>query len=445
MPTWVSHVAIFFASPELPARARRTYRWHLTYALLDATAGGMLLNAPAFALKAMGGQSWQMPLRELYAAIGMLATLYLGCWMAPRRKMPFVFVPGLLCGLSALAMALALGSSFWFLTLLGIGAMFEIMTRPATAAILRANYPATQRGHATGNVRRWSSLTFVVSILLSAYLLQIAGEAVIAMARMQIVLAGTLSLASFLCFRQVPVNDAPAERGHGLRSEIVQNLRDAVQVVRDSRYRRYLLACFVDGFSGALYFPLIWVFLSKTLGFGYVGCAMFMHAIPALTTVMVTGWLGRWFDRTNPWISWTWIRFAWGLDALLLAITPCSATLFPAARTILPIAGRLLRGSVQGGQWVLWWQVGVAHFAPPGQDTSRYTGVMVFVNGATRLMASATGMLLASLGFQTTTVLALGGVGVMVSGLYSFAQARRERRENRPDTIAEFESQFVEP
>ena len=443
MLSWAAHIAGFLRSPDLPAVARRTYRWHLAYALLDAAAGGMLANAPSLALKAIGGQSWQMPLRELYAAVGMLVTLYLGCWMATRRKMPFVVVPGLLCGLSSLAMAWSMHSAYWFLTLFGVGAMFEIMTRPATAAILRLNYPADQRGHATGCVRTWSSLTFVVSILLSAYLLQLAGGAAIVMARVQIVLAGVLSMAGFLCFRQVPVNEVPVEQRDRLPAEVVQNLRDAVHVVRDARYRRYLIGCFIDGFSGALYFPLIWAFLGTTLGFAYVGCAMFMHAIPALTTVALTGWLGRWFDRSNPWVSWAWIRFAWGLDALLLAATPFTAAIFPSAVIVLPLVGRLLRGSVQGGQWVLWWQIGVTHFAPPGQDTSRYTGVMVFLNGVTRLTASAMGMVLAGLKVPTTTILMLGGVGVILSGVYSLVQARRERREHRPQTVAEFESQFL--
>jgi hypothetical protein len=440
---WTTHIASFLRGPDLPPMARRTYRWHLAYALFDAAAGGIISITPTFALKAIGGQSWQMPLRELYAAIGMLVTLYLGCWMASRRKMPFVVVPGLLCGLSSLTMALAIPNAFWFLTLLGVGAMFEIMTRPATATILRLNYPVAQRGHATGSVRTWSSLTFVVSILLSAYLLQVAGDAVVVMARVQVVLAGVLSMAGFLCFRQVPVNEDPVEQRDRLPAEITQNLRDAVQVVRNARYRRYLVGCFVDGFSGALYFPLIWAFLGTTLGFKYVGCAMFMHAIPALTTVALTGWLGRWFDRSNPWVSWAWIRFAWGLDALLLAATPFTAAIFPSALIVLPLTGRLLRGSVQGGQWVLWWQIGVTHFAPPGQDTSRYMGVMVFLNGATRLTASAMGMVLASLNVPTTTILTIGGAGVILSGAYSLAQARRERREHRPQTVSEFESQCL--
>ena len=97
---------------DLPADARRTFRFHLAYALLDAACGGILLNAPVVALRAIAGQNWQLPLREVRAGIGMLATLYLGSWMAPRRKMPFVFMPGMFASLSALAMALAIRRRF---------------------------------------------------------------------------------------------------------------------------------------------------------------------------------------------------------------------------------------------------------------------------------------------------------------------------------------------
>ena len=61
---------------------------------------------------------------------------------------------------------------------------------------------------------------------------------------------------------------------------------------------------------------------------------------------------------------------------------------------VLPLLGRVLRGSVQGGWWVLWWQIGVTHFAPPGEDTSRYMGIMVFLNGASQIAASLAGMAL---------------------------------------------------
>jgi hypothetical protein len=52
---------------------------------------------------------------------------WVGSWMTPRSKMPFVFFPGVAYAVCSLGMALATGSAFWFLTLFGINAMFEIM------------------------------------------------------------------------------------------------------------------------------------------------------------------------------------------------------------------------------------------------------------------------------------------------------------------------------
>ena len=223
-------------------------------------------------------------------------------------------------------------------------------------------------------------------------------------------------------------------------------MRAVVDVVfRDGRFRRYLFGCFLDGFCQMLYFPLIWALLSTTLAFGYFGCAALMHAVPALVAFATTGWLGWWIDRSNPWVSWAWIRFAWGLDALLLALTPLAAGFFPPMLFVLPLLGRVLRGTVQGGWWILWWQIGVTHFAPPGEDTSRYMGLMVFLNGTVKVLASALGMLLVWFSVPPTTLIALGGVGVVLSGFYSLWQWDRERRERQPRTITEFEAQFSSP
>jgi MFS family permease len=164
-----------------------------------------------------------------------------------------------------------------------------------------------------------------------------------------------------------------------------------------------------------------------------------------LAAFAATGALGHLFDRTNPWVSWALVRFAWGLDALLLAATPAYAVWLPHALFILPVLGRVLHGSVQGGWWIMWWQVGVTYFAPPGEDTSRYMGVMVFVNGAIRLIASAAGMTLAAASVPPGLLLAAGGLGVMLSGVYSLWQAGWERRHRGPETMADFEHQFVVP
>ncbi len=464
MQTWMERVRRFFCRPPLSGNAQRTYRLHLRYALLDATAGGILVNAPIVAIKTFEAANWHLPLRELYSGIGMIASLYLGAHMARRAKMPFVFVPGILAALCSVAMAVATGSAFWFLTLLGVGAMFEIVARPAITAILRINYPVDHRGHATGEVRKWSSLAFVASSVTSAGMLHwataqprgvgsntpsVRGDGSLSwaadhMAQILIVLAGLLSLASFLCFRRIRVDEDPDAYRRDLRPKIGSGFREALGVVSagNGRFRRYLLGCFLDGFCQMLYFPLIWVFLSRDLGYGYVGCSVLMHALPALAAFAATGALGRLLDRTNPWISWGWIRCLWGLDAILLAATPACATLFPPALVILPVLGRILRGSVQGGWWIMWWQVGVTYFAPPGADTSRYMGVMVFLNGAIRLLASAAGMGLAALSIPPAVLLTVGGLGVVLSGVYSFWQAAWERQHRGPETMTEFERQW---
>jgi hypothetical protein len=460
MKRWLLTIAAgLFRWPDLSGNAARTFRFHLAYGMLDGAAGGILLNAPIVAIKAFQAANWHLPLREFFSGVGMITALYLGSWMATRPKMPFVFIPGVLAGMSCLTMATATGSALWFLALLGVGAMFEIVTRPAIAAVLRTNYPVEHRGHAAGEVRKWSSLSFVVSSLASALILQLAaGQAKAATglasliapwsphrtAQVLMVLAGLVSLAALACFCRIRIDEDLHHRHQDLKPDVGNTFRHAIAVVvRDRRYRRYLFGCLADGFFQMLYFPLIWAFLSRDLGFGYLSCSALMHAVPALAAFLATGALGHLIDRSSPWISWAWIRFAWGLDALILAATPYGATVFAPAIFLLPLLGRVVRGSVQGGWWIMWWQIGVTHFAPPGEDTSRYMGIMVFLNGAIRLLASAAGMLLAGMAVSPRTLLIVGGSGVILSGFYSLYQAARERRQHQPETITAFERQFI--
>lgn len=460
MRTVLARIQQFFRAPVLPPEARRTYRLHLTYALLDAAAGGILMNALLVATKAFGAADWQLPLRQLYSGVGMIGALYLGSWMAGRRKMPFVFIPGLMAAICVLTMPQVVNRPFFFLSLLGISAMFEILTRPAVTAIVRVNYPAESRGQATGEVRKWASLSFVTFSLASAYVLHragthqegtsglfgfpppwlmqwIAGHVV----HLLMLLAGVLSLAAFLVFRQIRADKDIERERRDLRPEIGKSFLDAFRVITgDLRYCRYLLACFVDGFFQMLYFPLLWSFFSGELQFGYVGSTALMHAIPALVAFAMTGVVGGVIDRCNPWLSWGGIRLVWGLDALLLAATPFYAQYFPPALIVLPLLGRVLRGSVQGGWWIMWWQIGVTHFAPPGEDTSRYMGIMAFLNGAVRMGASVAGMTLAALSVPTGALLIVGGLGVIASGLYSLRQWRLEWGDRKLATVANFEA-----
>ena len=436
-------VGKFFHAPPLPLEARHTYRHQLAYALLDAVAGGIVANAPVVALKEMGAPVWQLGLSLTLSGIGMLSTLYLSSWMAPRPKIPFVFVPGMACAAATTAMALT-SSSFVFLLLSGLGLMFSTISRPAITAIVRLNYPATHRGSATGEIRKWSSLAYLLAFLVSAVVLDLAGDGAMTMVRVLIVLAGAMSLLSYFCFRRIRVNEDPARLASDFRPRVMESLRPALRVVwDDGRYRRYLLGCFMYGFSGLAYVSYIPKFLERDLHYNYVQCALLLQVIPSVASFLMTGFLGRWFDRANVWTTWAWIRFGWGADPLLLAATPVCATAFPPAAIILPVLARASRGVVQGGSWILWWQIGVGHFAKPGEDTSRYQGILAFLNGLMSMTAPAAGAcILWATDSSLPTLFLFGGVGVVLSGFYSLLQAAREKGDNHLTTIADFEAKF---
>lgn len=180
------------------------------------------------------------------------------------------------------------------------------------------------------------------------------------------------------------------------------------------------------------------------LKLSYVQIELLAHVIPCAAQFLTTGLWGGAFDRTTPNRAWIWIRVGWGLDPLILVAAPFVAGWFSSSAAILMVllvAGRLCRGSVMGGSWVLWWRVGVAHFAPPGGDTSRYMGILTFLNGAMRLSAGAISSVLVGL-YSPSAVLAIGGVGVIASGAYSWYLAGQEKTHHDPATIADFEAGF---
>ena len=442
-------VGWFFDAPPLTGNARRTFRYHLLYALCDALTGGVIATAPFIALKQLGAPDWQLGIKLTLAGLGMLATLYLSHWMAIRHKMPFVYWPGLMCVISTGAMALT-ESSFLFLFFSGLGLMFNTITRPAVAAIVRSNYPAQHRGQATGEIRRWSSLVFLLTVLGSAILLDFASQShpdrIMTLIHGLLLLATLSILAAYLLFRQIRVDENVdmllAER----RPPVLRSFQDALAIlVRDARYRWYILGCFAFVFSAATYVSFIPAFLNKDLQFNYVQCVLFLHVIPAVAAFFATGQLGRWFDRVGLSVAWAWVRFGWALDPLLLAASTAFMPMVGPEVVLLAVLARVCLGTVQGGYWILWWQIGVAYYAKPGADTSRYQGILVFVDGVTKMTAPALGAwILVQPGSSREILFVIGGVGVLLAAIVSLLQARNERRDAHLLTTAEYEAQFDE-
>jgi MFS family permease len=389
------------------------------------------------ALKAKGSLDWQMSLQLTISSLGMFLVLYLGGLMANRRKMPFVLVPGFAFSLCCLLMAFSRGV-LPFLILFGLSTLFETICRPAVAAIIRTNYPATHRGSVTGEIRKWCSVVFLSFSLLSAYLLDAFLHVSDLMIKSQLILAGFLSACSFLAFRTIRTSDALPSK-----TDSSSHLASAWHIIRhDSRFRFYMVVGTIYATGGMIFASFVPVLLSKPLKCSYLTSSILLHILPGVLSFLSTGLIGRWIDRSNPWKAWSWIRLGWGIDPLLLALTP--ALMLVAPPLALAVAGlaRVARGLVMGGSWILWWQVGVNHFAPPGGDTSRYMGILLFANGIARLIGPIMGAWLLSAS-SLQSVFLLGGGVVILSSLLSFRQLHRESVHRQFATVKNFEDQFI--
>jgi MFS family permease len=429
--------------PDLHGLARDVYYRHLVFALCDAVAGGVLANAPVMAIKELGARDWQLAVPMFLSSFGMLLAPWMAEWMAARRKVWFVSGPALGYGVCAIALGV-IGSPVAFLALVGLCNLFEVISRPPLAAVIREAYPVDRRGWAVGDIRRWCAAVFLAVNLLSAAALDWAGTDRRAVMTAEVLLAGGFCIIGALVFRGVrtappgPVSEPIDQVG-------IAGLAAATQIVRsDARFRRYLIGCFLFGFFGLLYVSFIPAFLAKTMGFGYLTLSILIHVLPSIASVAATGALGRWFDRTNPLVGWQLVRFGWGIDPIILISAPLAAAIWAPAGLLVCAFGRLCRGAVMGGSWVLWWQLGVNYFALPGANTGRYMAILTALNGVMRMTAAAVGAALLT-GMTPADVLGIGGVGVLLSALHARLQAHSDHRLTGFRTFADTEAATSAP
>jgi hypothetical protein len=421
----------------LPAECREAYVRHLVFALLDSAAAGILANAPLMALKGMAGPPWQLALQMTISSVGMFLVLYLGGLMAERRKMPFLVVPGLGYAVCTLGMAFT-NNVLAFVVLSGFGALLETVSRPALTAIIRMKYPGSHRGEATGRIRAWCSLVFLATCVGSAWSLDRVAGAPANMIRAQMILAAALSVAGYLVVRTIPLQRE--EPMAALAGPTLGPMRDAWRIAAgDARFVRYLAIGCLYSLGAMMYVSFIPVLLSSKLLYGYLASSVLLHVVPGVLSFLATGWIGRRIDKINPWAAWRWIRLGWGLDPVLLAAAPALALVYPPGALGLVAIARVLRGGVMGASWILWWQVGVHHFAPPGANTTRYQGMVLFVNGLARMAGPLAGAWLLQKG-SIDLVLLAGGLVVLVSAWLSSREYARERKDPRLATIERFEA-----
>ncbi len=375
----------------------------MVYTLLAALQVGIVNNVPVMAVKALHATDRQLQLPQAMISLGLFISAFTGVAMARRGKKPFVWVPGVLGALLVLAMAWT-DSPMWFLGIYGGVLAFDFALRPAFSSIVRSLYPSDCRAHAVGTLQQYSQLTMLASSLFFAALLSVAQDTQ-SMIRLELILAGLIGLAAYLCFRLLP------DHGDGAVAEASPDIgvRKLVNFtpLKDPGFRWFMALVFLFSIGDLFYVGILAPFFARDLGFGYVETTVFMQVIPAVTGFLLGGRLAAWFDRTSVWKSYGAVGILWGLDPVLLAIAP----IWP----VIALA-RVISGPAQVGSMVLHNYTAVHAFAKPGPDTSYYMGTLFFFNGLARLLApSATA---AAVGFMShRAILLSGGLCVLASGI----------------------------
>src|SRR5262249_53557031 len=137
--------------------------------------------------------------------------------------------------------------------------------------------------------------------------------------------------------------------------------RFSLAPLRDPRFGRFLAIFFLYCMGNLFYMGIVPAYFARDLGLGYVQSTMFVHIIPAVSGFLIGGRLTAWFDRTLVWRSYGVVMLLWGLDAVLLALSPS---------LLVAAIARTSRGPATVGSMVLSVYTGVHRFARPGPETS---------------------------------------------------------------------------
>jgi hypothetical protein len=377
---WSARLASAFRPPELPDISRKAFRFHMAYVLLDSVSSGIISNVPLMAVKALQASDPQLQIPIAMASAGLFASVITGAIMARKRKMPFMLVPGFAGALFMFLMAWT-RTPLWFLIAAGFVSVFDFALRPAIPSVLRIVYPGYCQSHVAGTLRQYASFVFPGSVLLFASFLTASGPHIRGMIAFQLSLAGALTVAGLICLSKLP------ERGDGSLSEAMPEtspnhlnwLRASLAPLSNSAFRRFLGCFFVYTFGNLLFMGVVAPFFARDLGYGYVEATLVIHVIPAITGFLAAGRLTAWFDRTSMFRAYALVALLWGLDPILLALSPSHWPLL--------VLARMLRGPATVGSIVIAVYTGVQPFAKPGADTTRYIAALYFVNGLSRLIA----------------------------------------------------------
>ena len=440
---------VFTIYDELPLSVRPTYYYNIRSGLLNGVAlgvGGMFENIAA---KILHASSWQLALMTSLSGAGMVLAFFWGGFAQRRRKMPFVFWPWVIS--SAIYFLLGMvDQATGFCLLAGTMGFIGQVGSPAVAGIIRSNYPSKLRGMITGFTRRWHMLIAALVGFAGAELIERFSTDLPKLYKGILPVGGVCSLAAAFIFLRIRVRGEGRLEDAEAEPEPFHPFEPFMVLVRDGRFRTYMIDFFIFGLANLMLSPITPIVLRDDLNADFRQMQWTTFIIPTVLGILTVGLWGRVLDRSNPIIMRGWMNIVWAV----LPVTYFCAFFVP--REGLPVGpwhvppvaivwvGSFFQGMVAAGQGLVW-TLGAMYFAKK-EDVPLYQGVHIGLTGLRSLGGAFLGPLAVvyfgggELGRQRLFLFA--AVAMTLSGLLMFRLAARIRKESggRMPSLAEKEA-----
>ena len=377
-----------------------------------------LMQLPVFiAIKSLGASEQQAVIITLAVPVGNLLSLFYTGFLAQRRRIPFIVA--LEVGFIALLLPMAFVTSPWlFIALLFTGIVLRTLTLPATAGLIRENYPPGRRAHLSGKVQAWTHGSAGISGLMFGILLEADPSAY----RWLYPLAALFAFSATWQLLSVPETD-PASRSY----RTAPSLRDIVHIFRrDTHFLNYEVSFFIFGVAAMTYQILLPLYLAQDLQANYTQGALALVVFNSLLLVLTSGFWGRVLDRANMLYMRGLFNLTWALAPLILFFTHSVVGVY---------ASQIIVGIFQGGS-ILIWNLGINLFARK-EEVPTYMAIHQALTGVRGLFVPFTALALADVlrfgsaipGYRNAFLVCC--VVMTGAGLFMIWESRRMERAGR--------------
>jgi MFS family permease len=386
--------------PNYAAEVRHIGLWALFANLVDGSFSSIVV-AKTFHVPLLIPIVWATP---------MLANLVTFLWGVVIRDRPKVrtFV-ALAIGAVLSASTIALTPSDWepwggwlFAAQVACARIFLSGLIAVRSSLWKSNYPQSHRARIAGRIQTLSALLMLAIGAVVSLLFDRHAEYY----RIVYPLIAVVGVLSLIPLRRIRVRGERAElrrlerqlaagQRNGTWGRFRHGLTEASSILkRDRGFARYCTAQYLLGSANLMVDPVLTIFLTQSLSWGYFGSYLLMEQIP---TVLALVTISRWaplFDRVGV-LRFRVVNTAIWLTSFLLVTVALFVRSTPTgiatAGLTLLVGSRIVNGIARGGGSIAW-NIGHLHFAGE-HDADLYMGIHVALTGLRGLLMSFVGTL----------------------------------------------------